>query len=70
MCCLDNFDMWKRHDAEQEARLEKLPVCELCKQPIQQEKAVYYNDQWACKECEHEFWDNIRDDFLEETLED
>ena len=56
-----------RHDAEQQAKLDKLPVCECCKEPIQQEKAIYYNDQWCCEECEEEFWQNIREDFLERT---
>ena len=64
---LDNYDLWKKHDAEQEKILEELPVCEICKEPIQQEKAVYYNDQWCCRECEPEFWENIREDFLEST---
>ena len=54
-----------RHDAELEEMLEKLPVCECCGKPIQQDKAIYYNDQWCCEDCETEFWQNIRDDFLE-----
>lgn len=54
-----------RHDAEQEEMLERLPVCECCGEPIQQDKAIYYNDQWCCENCETEFWQNIRDDFLE-----
>ena len=40
---LYDFD---RYDAEQESRLEELPICECCGKPIQQERAVYYNDQW------------------------
>ena len=58
------------HDAEQQEQLEKLPVCECCGEPIQQEKAIYYNDQWCCEECESEFWKNIREDFLERVVED
>ena len=53
------------YDAEQERKLDKLPVCECCGEPIQQEKAIYYNDQWCCEDCEREFWQSIRDDFLE-----
>lgn len=66
---MDVYDLWEQHDAEQERRLEELPVCEVCGEPIQQEKAVYYNDQWICKYCEHEFWDEIRNDFLESVVE-
>lgn len=61
---------FERHDAEQQAQLDKLPVCKICQEPIQQEKAIYYNDQWCCKECEGEFWQNIREDFLERTIQD
>ena len=59
-----------RHDAEQEEALEKLPVCECCGKPIQQEKAVYYNYQWCCEDCEFDFWHDIRHDFLESVNAD
>lgn len=65
----DNYDRWASHDAEREAQLQRLPICEKCKNPIQQEKAVYYNDQWICEECESEFWLDIREDFLESVVE-
>ena len=60
----------ERYAAEQEEELEKLPICECCGEPIQQEKAIYYNDQWCCEDCEHDFWQNIRDDFLESVNAD
>ena len=62
---IDNYDLWEMHDAEQEAELDKLPLCEICGQPIQQEQAIYYNDQWFCESCEDEAWAVIRGDFLE-----
>ena len=65
----DNYDLFAMHDAEQEKRLERLPVCEYCGEPIQQEKAIYYNDQWCCKEHEWDLWQDIREDFLENTEE-
>ena len=58
---------FQRNDAEQQEQLDKLPICECCGEPIQQEKAIYYNDQWCCIDCEEEFWQNIREDFLERT---
>lgn len=60
---------YERYAAEQERELQKLPVCECCGEPIQQEKAVYYNDQWICKDCEIDFWKDIRTDFLETVTE-
>lgn len=62
-----DFDRWQ---AEQEEELEKLPICECCGQPIQQEYAVYYNNQWCCEDCESDFWNDIRDDFTVRVDED
>lgn len=66
----DPISDFLRHDAEQEEKLAKLPVCDKCKNPIQQEKAVYYNDTWICEECESEFWQDIREDFLERVADE
>lgn len=59
-----------KHDKEAEEKLARLPVCELCGEPIQQEFAIYYADQWCCEECEHDFWKSIRSDFLEKVEEE
>lgn len=66
---LEMYDLWERHDREQEKWLEKLPVCNMCGNPIQQDKAIYYNDQWICEECERDFWQEIREDFLVKVME-
>lgn len=58
---------FERHDAEQKRKLANLPACCICGEPIQQEKAICYNDKWVCEEHEWDFWQNIRDDFLEGT---
>lgn len=56
---------YNAHEAYQNRRLGKLPKCEICGEPIQQTKAVCYNDQWCCEDCEEEFFCYyIRDDFL------
>lgn len=65
----DNLDMFERYDAAREAELQKLPVCSICKEYIQQEHAVFYNGKWSCKECEEDFWQDIRSDFLESVGE-
>ena len=56
----DNYDQWKTHDAEQEAALEKLPRCCQCDEPIQQDDAVYINDEYICDRC----LDDLRVDLL------
>ena len=58
---MNDFDSY---DLAQTDKLSKLPLCECCGNPIQQEKAVYYNDQWVCEACEYQFWLDIRSDFL------
>lgn len=52
---------------ELEEEIEKRPVCNMCGSPILTEKAVYYNDQWICEDCEPDAWDVIRKDYLEEV---
>ena len=57
-----------RHDAEQEAKLEKLPCCCECGEPIQEEKAVQLpSGDWYCKHCEDKAWEIIRDEYLVRT---
>lgn len=66
---LEVYDLWERHDREQEKWLDSLPVCDKCKRPIQQDKAVYYNDQWICEDCEEEFAEEIKDELFEELFD-
>lgn len=52
--------MYKSHDPiadlrmyqEDEARwLESRPKCSECGEPIQDESAFFYNDEWICEDC-------------------
>lgn len=43
-----DFDAW---DAEQNKRLETLPECADCGEPIQDETAYYINGEWICRDC-------------------
>lgn len=45
---LDDFD---RHDREQAKELEKLPVCEICGEAIQDEHLYLINDEFICPAC-------------------
>lgn len=45
----DNYDLFARHDAEQEAQLKKLPECSECGEHIQDEEAYYINGEWICE---------------------
>ena len=48
---MDNYEMWERHDAEQERQLQKLPKCILCGEPIQQDFAVHLFGGYICDTC-------------------
>lgn len=50
-CIPDNYDLFERYDREMAKQEEKLPRCADCDQPIQQETAVYINDEWLCDDC-------------------
>lgn len=46
----DNYDLWEEHDREQEARLERLPKCKYCGQPIQDDHYFEIDDEIYCEE--------------------
>ena len=39
------------HDELQSRRLERLPVCEYCGEPIHDEHFYEINDEFICEEC-------------------
>lgn len=42
---------FERHDREQAAYLESLPVCERCGEPIQDEHLYLINYEFVCQKC-------------------
>lgn len=53
---LADFDRW---DAEQTAKLEKLPECTECDEPIQDDCYYEINGECVCPEClenNHKHW--------------
>lgn len=47
----DNYDLFARHDAEQEAQSEKLPECSECGEKIQTEHCYEVNGEYICPDC-------------------
>ncbi len=43
----------ERYLRDQDDALARLPKCELCGEPIQQERAVYIDGAYYCDECLH-----------------
>ena len=55
----DNYDLFKKHDADQQNQLYKLPRCGECDEPIQSETCYEINGELICEEClenNHKKW--------------
>lgn len=54
----DNYDAFCQHEAEQQAKLDKLPKCCECGERIQTEDYYEFNDELYCLDCveEHRRW--------------
>lgn len=50
-CMPDNYDLWERHDAEQQKALERLPKCSDCGEPIQSEDYFEFDCYFYCEDC-------------------
>lgn len=58
----DYNDLFDKYDAEQERQLERLPVCDCCEEPIQDEHYYAIGNEIFCKNClDYEFRKNTED---------
>lgn len=47
----DNYSAWEQHEADKERRLDRLPRCSECGEPIQDEHCYEVNDELICPDC-------------------
>ena len=47
----DNYDMFLEHQASEDDRIARLPVCEWCGEPIQDEKFYKVDGEYICRSC-------------------
>lgn len=47
----DPVEDYNRYCDDQQAELERMPICEDCHEHIQSEDAYYINDCWICEDC-------------------
>lgn len=40
-----------RHDREQQRKLDRLPKCDICGEPIQDDTFIDYNGEYICEGC-------------------
>lgn len=60
----DYHDLWRAHEREREKALERLPKCDECDKPIQEETCFQFNGELVCEKClreNHRVW---TDDYI------
>ena len=55
---------FERYDAEQERKLERLPTCSCCDEPIQDDYFYQINDENICVHCLNEYFRKDVDDYV------
>lgn len=61
---LDNYDLFKQHDAEQQSKLKMLPICRACEEPIQTEYCYGNNGKYICEHCLNEDYKHFVEDLI------
>lgn len=59
---LADFD---RYDAEQQRRMDKLPVCADCGEPVQADHFYLINDEVICPDCLEAGYRKAVEDYVE-----
>lgn len=54
---------FERHDREQAAALELLPICDICNDPIQDEYLYDINGEFICECCMDKLFKKRTEDF-------
>ena len=60
---LRDFDRW---DAERQEKMDRLPTCENCRHPIQDEDLYDFDGDLVCEEC---LLDYVREKYKKKTEE-
>ena len=47
----DNYDFFRQHAGEQDAALDRCPVCSRCGDPIQDDYRYVIDDEDYCEDC-------------------
>lgn len=59
----DNYDAFVQHQAEQDAWLEKRPVCSWCDKPIQDDYLYKVDEELYCESCMNELFRHSTEDY-------
>ncbi len=61
----DNYDQYKRHEAEQCREEERLPRCSMCGHKIYEDKCWRFSDEVICDSCAEEHFRIDTEDLIE-----
>ena len=59
----DNYDAFVQHQAEQDAWLDKCPICEHCDKPIQDDYLYDVDGNIYCEKCMKELFRKDTEDY-------
>lgn len=60
----DNYDQYRRHEAEQERQRARLPVCDYCNDPVEDDHFFLVNDEIICPDCMDKHFRKDVDDYV------
>ena len=60
----DNYDLWEAQDIKKERWLARLPKCERCLEPIQDEHYFDIDGVYYCEDCLNDLFK--KENYLEE----
>ena len=61
----DNYDRWEAYEEAQIQKLESLPRCSECDEPIQTDYCYEINDELVCPDCMEQNYKKWTDDYCE-----
>ena len=63
----DNLDAFNRHQATQEAQLARMPVCEHCREPIQDDDLFDIGDVLYHEDCARDLFRRSTENYIKEN---
>lgn len=61
----DNYDLWLKHDSQQQEALSRCPVCSCCGEPIQDEYMYIMQGDSFCARCVNEIFRTRTEDYMD-----
>lgn len=64
---IDNYGLFELHEAEQEAWIEKRPLCVCCLNPIQDDYLYDIDGKLYCEDCMRDEFRKCTDNYVKEN---